>query len=140
MRHCGVAVLLIATLVISSLPARADWEEAGPIWNNYDAQRKCPQACGTGKWDGNWKTTQPAKMSVCSCAGSSRSTKSAQQTQSRAKPQRVTAGKKAKGGVKAGSIWTDIMAQDRCPNVCSPRKWDGRWSYVDINNSVCYCR
>ena len=138
MRMILMGALMLLALLIPTGPASADWEKAGPIWNNVDAQRKCPQTCSPSKWDGNWKTIEAGKMSVCSCSGPSRSSKSGQQ--SRVTPQKVAAGKKAKGGVKAGSIWTDIMAADRCPKMCSPRTWDGRWSYVDINNSICYCR
>ncbi len=134
-----VAFLLLGFFLISA-PASADWEKAGPIWNNMDAQRKCPQTCSPGKWDGNWKTTEATKMSVCSCSGVSKSSKSTQQTQSRVTPQKLPAGKKTKGGIKSGAIWTDIMAADRCPKMCGVRQWDGRWSYVDINNSICYCR
>ena len=50
----------------------SQWAEAGPLFNNMDAQSKCPGVCqqrGGRKWDGNWKTTQPGRMSVCSCAG-----------------------------------------------------------------------
>lgn len=47
------------------------WKEAGPLFNQPDAERKCPDVCARsgGKWDGNWKTTQPGRMSVCSCSG-----------------------------------------------------------------------
>lgn len=140
MKMLRVWAWLLLILIIPSATANADWEKAGPIWNNVDAQRKCPQICTPSKWDGNWKTTQAGKMSVCSCSGPARSSKSTQQTQSRVTPQKVATGKKAKGGVKGGAIWTDIMAEDRCPKICSPRNWDGRWSYIDINNSICYCR
>jgi hypothetical protein len=140
MRMLRVGALLLLALLLPSVPASADWEKAGPIWNNIDAQRKCPQTCSPDKWDGNWKTTEAGKMSVCSCSGPSRSAKSTQQTQSRVTPQKIPAGKKMKGGIKSGAIWTDIMAADRCPKMCGVRKWDGRWSYVDINNSICYCR
>ena len=41
---------------------------AGPIWNNGDAQTKCPTACGSGsKWNGQWVTTQTGIESVCGC-------------------------------------------------------------------------
>jgi hypothetical protein len=41
---------------------------AGPIWNNGDAQTKCPLACGTtSKWNGQWVTTVFGKESVCGC-------------------------------------------------------------------------
>ena len=45
----------------------------GALFNQFDAQNKCPGVCqqgGGGSWDGNWKTTQPGRMSVCSCTGS----------------------------------------------------------------------
>lgn len=42
----------------------------GPIWNNNDAQRQCPNVCGAERgyqWDGNWRTTQPGRSSQCDC-------------------------------------------------------------------------
>jgi hypothetical protein len=41
--------------------------EAGPIWNQADAQRKCSQiaTANGGVWDGQWRTTVPGRMSVC---------------------------------------------------------------------------
>ena len=41
--------------------------EAGPIWNQADANQKCPRiaARAKGAWTGQWWTTQPGKMSVC---------------------------------------------------------------------------
>lgn len=140
MANFEVLCAALVGLVLITTPIRADWIEAGPIWNDVDAQRKCPQTCGNGKWDGSWKTTQAGKMSVCSCSGARRS-KGAETQQSHAKPQKVTATtKKLKGGVDAGSVWNDHMAEQRCPAACKSRRWDGRWSYVDINHSICYCR
>lgn len=44
---------------------------AGPIWNNTDAQTKCPTTCSSkGGWNGQWKTTETGVMSVCGCCGS----------------------------------------------------------------------
>ncbi|MBU2711111.1 ricin-type beta-trefoil lectin domain protein [Zooshikella harenae] len=42
---------------------------AGPIWDNQDAQYKCPRVCQQqrGKWTGHWRTTQWGQASVCSC-------------------------------------------------------------------------
>jgi len=134
-----LCTILVGFILLTS-PASADWIEAGPIWNNIDAQRKCPKTCGNGKWDGNWKTIQEGKMSVCNCPGVSRSTRTEPQ-QSRVKPQRVSLGKKKpKGGVDAGAVWNDMMAEQRCPAACKSRRWDGRWSYIDISHSICYCR
>ena len=46
-------------------PARA--VEAGPIWNQQDAGKKCPVAAAAvrGKWTGHWWTTVQGQMSVC---------------------------------------------------------------------------
>ncbi len=42
--------------------------EAGPIWSTEDAQGKCPRICSRyGSWNGQWRTTVWAKMSVCDC-------------------------------------------------------------------------
>jgi|GEM_PF-5823975 len=42
---------------------------AGPIYNNEQAQQVCPTVCKNagGKWNGQWTTTQPGQMSVCGC-------------------------------------------------------------------------
>ncbi len=44
--------------------------EAGPIWNQQDADAKCPQVCKTANasgWNKQWRTTVPGTMSVCGC-------------------------------------------------------------------------
>lgn len=43
--------------------------DAGPIWNNDDAQGKCPPVCAAydATWNGQWKTTVSGTMSVCGC-------------------------------------------------------------------------
>ena len=48
--------------------------EAGPIWNQQDAERKCPNVCQSNRsnWTGQWNTTQWARMSVCECEKSYR--------------------------------------------------------------------
>ena len=49
----------------------SSWDvDAGPIWNNQDAQTKCPTTCQNasgGTWNNQWRTTIPNKMSVCGC-------------------------------------------------------------------------
>jgi hypothetical protein len=46
----------------------ADWHGkrsigVGPIWNQIDAQRKCPDAARKegGTWTGDWRTTGPGQ-------------------------------------------------------------------------------
>jgi predicted amidohydrolase len=55
-------------LVLLAVPQSFD-AKAGPIWNNGDAQGKCPPTCNayTSTWNGQWTTTVPGQMSVCGC-------------------------------------------------------------------------
>lgn len=43
---------------------------AGPIWNQADAEVKCPVVAHAvnGKWTGGWRTTRQGQMSVCQIA------------------------------------------------------------------------
>lgn len=45
--------------------------DAGNIFHNIDAQRKCPVACrgAGGTWDGNWRTEFGRGTSTCDCKG-----------------------------------------------------------------------
>jgi Mannan-binding protein len=68
MRNLPFTVLL----GVLSLPAVAAAQphdvNAGPIWNQGDAERKCPSVCRSPeRWNGQWRTTVPGKMSVCGC-------------------------------------------------------------------------
>lgn len=49
--------------------ARVQPVSAGPIWNNMDAQRKCPAVCSQqgAQWDGNWRTVAAGRDSTCDC-------------------------------------------------------------------------
>jgi hypothetical protein len=71
MRHLRLFLAVIAaalTLSLAAAPSFAVDVNAGPIWNNDDAQGKCATACGGRQnWDGNWRTTEFGRMSVCSC-------------------------------------------------------------------------
>ena len=59
--------LSMAGAVLPGGVASAQEIEAGPIWNQADAQTKCPAACGPRGWSGGWRTTQVGRMSVCAC-------------------------------------------------------------------------
>jgi hypothetical protein len=47
--------------------------QAGPIWNQQDAERKCPVVAYavSGHWNGQWVTTREGEMSVCGIVGES---------------------------------------------------------------------
>ena len=51
-------------------PQRTRLVNAGPIWNQQDAQSKCPVVAYAvdGRWTGAWRTTQEGQMSVCEIA------------------------------------------------------------------------
>jgi len=67
MRFC----IVLSVLCLGMSAARAVEIEAGPIWNDMDAQSKCPRVCGAngGQWKGQWRTTEPGRMSLCDCSG-----------------------------------------------------------------------
>lgn len=66
----GLSITTIYTSMMlgAATPASAKDIKAGPIWNNEDAQVKCPVAAAAvgGKWNGQWRTTIWGKESVCS--------------------------------------------------------------------------
>jgi len=43
--------------------------EAGPVWNDADADGKCPAVCSHfgARWNGQWSTTVEGVVSVCGC-------------------------------------------------------------------------
>jgi len=68
------AVIFAAMIFAFGLPFSAaqatETLEAGPIWNQQDAEKKCPGVCEKhGGWTGHWWTTVQGKMSVCQCKG-----------------------------------------------------------------------
>ncbi|MCP4383896.1 MAG: lectin MVL [Hyphomicrobiales bacterium] len=100
--------------------------DAGPIWNNMDAQGKCPGVCSGagGTWDGNWRTTVPGQQSVCSCNLKHKPDKNAH-------------------NYNAGPIWNNADAQTKCPPVCISHNqtWTGNWhTKVQGKMSVCQCK
>ncbi len=107
--------------------AAAETVEAGPIWNNGDANNKCPAVCGKRNehWNGVWRTTIPNKMSVCNC----------EPIKPPPPPQANRVNK------EAGPIWNNDDAKNKCPRLCAaPSKWDGQWwTTVPNKMSVCQC-
>jgi Mannan-binding protein len=98
--------------------------EAGPIWNNNDATVKCPVAAKVYnvRWNGQWRTTAPGKMSVCGTDAT------------RFPTIRVP------GDVKAGVIWNNDDAKVKCPVAAAAAGgvWNGNWATtVPGKMSVC---
>ncbi|WP_433931509.1 mannan-binding protein [Sorangium cellulosum] len=87
---------------------------AGPIWNNADAQSKCPAVCGSLRWNGQWTTTVPGQMSVCGTVEGL--------------------------DVPVGPIWNNDDAQTKCPEQLRRVTWSGQWTTtVPGRMSVCGC-
>jgi Mannan-binding protein len=101
--------------------------DAGPIWNQADAEKKCPEVAKAngGAWTGQWRTTVPGKMSVC-------------ELQYVGKP-----GKYVVKSVDAGPIWNQAYAEKKCPEVAKANggTWTGQWrTTVPGTMSVCELR
>lgn len=98
--------------------------QAGPIWNNDDAKVKCPVAAQVydAKWNGQWTTTVPGKMSVCGT-------------------DLVHAPKiGVPGDAFAGPIWNNDDAKVKCPVAAAAANavWNGQWATTVLGKmSVC---
>lgn len=124
-------LLACASVLLAAPPARAVETPAGPIWNNMDAQNKCPDVCrrnGNATWNGNWRTLPGTATSVCDCDA-------------------PAGGRGRNDGAQwadAGPLWNQMDAQNKCPDVCrrsGGRTWDGNWKTTEPGRaSVCSCQ
>jgi len=115
--QAAVAAML---LVAASGGARAFDIEAGPIWDNNDANAKCPRICSGLKWNGQWLTTIPNQMSVCGTEPA------------------VPAGNSV--SVPVGPIWNQQDANTKCPGGLAKVTWSGNWATTQPGKmSVCGC-
>jgi hypothetical protein len=108
-----LGALLVASTHAAAMPADLkQWVDAGPLWNQQDAEGKCPKVAykAGGKWTGQWKTTVPGQMSVCEVAMKG-------------------AGQGGKQTVEVGPIWNQMDAERKCPQAASAAggKWTGQW-------------
>lgn len=128
-----IALNLAAALLCLVLPSAA-WAqartisvEAGAIWNQADAQRKCPEVAKAngGTWNGQWRTTVPGRMSVCEL---------------RLPPSN---GRYVVEVIEAGAIWSQSDAEKKCHEVAKANggTWNGQWrTTVPGKMSVCEVR
>lgn len=73
----NIAALMLCIGAAFATPAFAQQARdvnAGPLWNQADAERKCPGVCqqSGGQWNGHWRTTEWGRMSVCNCQAQAR--------------------------------------------------------------------
>ncbi|HXB84100.1 MAG TPA: mannan-binding lectin [Candidatus Acidoferrum sp.] len=128
-----IALNLAAVLLCLVLPSAARAQtrtisvEAGPIWNQADAQRKCPEVAKAngGTWNGQWRTTVPGRMSVCELRLPSSRDRYVVEV------------------IEAGPIWSQSDAEKKCPEVARANggTWNGQWrTTVPGKMSVCEVR
>ena len=104
---------------------------AGPIWNQQDAEKKCPIICAAhlGTWNGQWKTVVNGEMSVCGCEFDTTRTGSSELLID----------------IIAGPIWDNEDAKVKCPIICESYggDWTGQWHTPEETwgkMSVCQCK
>lgn len=120
MKTINIVLLSLAGILAAHFTLAQD-VPAGPIWNQADANTKCPGVCQKDNmsWNGQWTTTVPGQMSVCGCASC------------------------ASKDVNAGPIWNQANANAQCPTVCQNDQlaWNGQWTTtVPGQMSVCGCK
>lgn len=102
----AAAIALAAVPALAQTAPQTSNVDAGPIWNQGDANAKCPKVAANygGVWNGQWWTTQPGKMSVCSVNYYVRN-------------------------IDAGPIWNQGDANVKCPTVTKKAGgvWNGQW-------------
>jgi hypothetical protein len=123
----GAVLLCLVLPFAARAQTRTISVEAGPIWNQADAQRKCPQVAKAngGTWNGQWRTTVPGRMSVCELG---------------LPPSR---GRYVVEVIEAGPIWSQSDAEKKCPEVAKANggTWNGQWrTTVPGKMSVCEVR
>jgi hypothetical protein len=123
----GALMLALALPVAAPAQTTTISVEAGPIWNQPDAQRKCPEVAkaNAGVWTGQWRTTVPGSMSVCDVRLWSPGPKYVVEP------------------IEAGPIWNQSDAERKCPEVGKTNggTWTGQWrTTVPARMSVCDIR
>jgi hypothetical protein len=124
----GAVLLGLALPFVARGQTRTIAAEAGPIWNQADAERKCPEVAKSngGVWNGQWRTTVPGRVSVCEL---------------RLLP--TSRGKYVVEAIEAGPIWSQWDAEKKCAEAAKTNDgtWNGQWrTTVPGKMSVCEVR
>src|SRR5258708_4131587 len=115
MKHSASIIVLFCSFIFANFLSAdpcTGGVNAGPIWNQQDAEKKCPTTCknnNNASWNGQWNTTERGKMSVCSCTFPSHN-------------------------VNAGPIWNQQDAEKKCPTTCKSDNnatWNRQWTTTE---------
>lgn len=98
--------------------------EVGPIWNQSDAETKCPKAARKAglAWTGQWWTTRPGQMSVCGVKNQASS------NSPWPKPGHSDIANRTRM-VEVGPIWNQADAERKCTQTAREISgtWTGQW-------------
>lgn len=132
----GVTLCLMAAV---AAPAAAIDRNAGPIWNNADAGRKCPGVCAPMRWNGQWRTVQTGRMSVCGCVPRAAPPPASPAMVPRPAPVPVSMPIAPRPAMGRGSL-NATHANATCPNACqAPAVWKGSWQPAGGGLISCGC-
>ncbi|MCX5742570.1 MAG: mannan-binding lectin [Proteobacteria bacterium] len=104
---------------------------AGPIFDQAEAQVKCPTVCqAPSRWNGGWRTIKATVMSQCDCVDPLP-----------AAPPPPHPAKLKVRPVVTEAIWSNSDAKEKCAKVCTaPLTWAGGWRTIKRNQtSECDC-
>lgn len=121
---------------------------AGPIWDQAQANRKCPlvAANNKGQWTGNWRKVGENNMAVCqiridaATGGTNPVVRS--ETTYIPLPKPVAPASNVRE-IFAGPIWDQAQANKKCQLIAANNKgvWTGKWRKTGPNhNSLCSIR
>lgn len=112
--------------------------DAGPIWNQRDAETKCRAKAGElrGEWTGAWWTTAQGRMSVCEIRFNSDRGGWGRDRRDE------DWGRDNVRDVEVGPIWDQRDAERKCGAKANELdvEWTGAWTTVRAGMSVCGMR
>ncbi len=128
MKFTSLFIFIILPLQLFAVTFNA---ATGTIWNQQDANRKCPLICKheQGAWTGRWQTLQGSMTSTCQCHH-------LHQTNNFQNSRCI------KLNIATGPIWHDYNARNICPRVCHHvwAQWTGQWQKATKNlRANCEC-
>ena len=120
--------------------------DAGPIWDQDHANRKCPLIAknNKGQWTGNWRKVDANNMSVCQIRVNTATGAATPAVESETTYVPLPAAPASNvREVFAGPIWDQKQANSKCQLIAANNKgvWTGKWRKTGPNhNSLCSVR
>ncbi|MCX4028591.1 mannan-binding lectin [Endozoicomonas sp. SM1973] len=115
-----IVPVLTSTFLLNVGAASALSIKAGPIYNQADAEQKCPEATKHyGGWNGQWRTIESGVMSVCGAVNGFTGSNPY--------------------NINVGPIWDNADAAQKCPSATQYYGgWTGNW-ITTVPGSMSMC-